>query len=208
MNLKMIILVSMLIISVSSTVLASDIKVVARYGMKGENVILVQKYLAKAGYYKGKNDGVFSNSTLAAVKDFQRKNNLYADGIVGQQTFSYLRQYSSAISKKPAIKRPGIAHTPQYPAGKVIPMIATAYTRYDEGCTDYTYRGNYLRRGLVAVDPTFIPLGTKLFIPGYGYAVADDIGGAIKGNKIDLAVDTVDEAFAYGVRHVDVVVVE
>jgi 3D (Asp-Asp-Asp) domain-containing protein len=85
-------------------------------------------------------------------------------------------------------------------------MIATAYTRYDEGCTDYTYRGNYLKRGLVAVDPNVIPLGTKLYIPGYGHAVADDIGGAIKGNRIDLAMDSIDEAMQYGVRSVEVVI--
>ena len=87
-----------------------------------------------------------------------------------------------------------------------LPMIATAYTRYDEGCTDYTYNGTYLRRGLVAVDPDVIPLGTRLYVPGYGEALADDIGGAIQGNRIDLAMDTLDEAFNWGVNHVTVYV--
>ncbi|MPN17860.1 Cell wall-binding protein YocH [bioreactor metagenome] len=85
-------------------------------------------------------------------------------------------------------------------------MVATAYTRYDEGCGDYTYRGTYLRRGLVAVDPDVIPLGTKLYIPGYGHAMADDIGGAIQGNRIDLAMDTLNEAYNFGIRNVTVYV--
>jgi 3D (Asp-Asp-Asp) domain-containing protein/peptidoglycan hydrolase-like protein with peptidoglycan-binding domain len=89
-----------------------------------------------------------------------------------------------------------------------IRLEATAYTRYDEGCTDYTYRGNYLRPGMVAVDPKVIPLGTRLFIPGYGYGIADDIGGAIQGYRIDLAMDTLAEAYAYGRRHITVYIID
>ena len=49
-----------------------------------------------------------------------------------------------------------------------------------------TRSGQMLRKGIVAVDPALIPLGTKLYIPGYGFAVAADTGGGIKGNMIDL----------------------
>lgn len=89
-----------------------------------------------------------------------------------------------------------------------IRLEATAYTRYDAGCTDYTYRGNYLRHGLVAVDPSVIPLGTRLYIPGYGYAIADDIGGAIKGHRIDLSMDTLSEAFAFGRRPITAYIID
>ncbi len=54
------------------------------------------------------------------------------------------------------------------------------------------------------MDPHIIPLGTKLYIPGYGTAIAEDIGGAIQGHRIDLFMDTLDEAFTYGRQEVTV----
>ena len=83
-------------------------------------------------------------------------------------------------------------------------MKATAYSRFDPGCGSYTARGNLLHKGLVAVDPHVIPLGTRLYIPGYGFAIADDTGGAIKGHVIDLAFDSHQEAINFGVRHITV----
>ena len=61
-------------------------------------------------------------------------------------------------------------------------------------------KGGY---GVVAVDPRFVPLGTRLFIEGYGYAVAADTGGAIKGNRIDLGIDS--EHDAKGVQNMKAV---
>ncbi len=68
---------------------------------------------------------------------------------------------------------------------KVITMIATKYY----GVNGRTYSGLRGTYGIVAVDPRVIPLGTRLYIDGYGYAVAADTGGAIKGDRIDLCVD-------------------
>jgi 3D (Asp-Asp-Asp) domain-containing protein len=61
----------------------------------------------------------------------------------------------------------------------------------------------------VAVDPSVIPLGTHLFIEGYGYAVAADIGGAVKGNRVDLFLDLPhEELLRFGMRDLNVLVVE
>ena len=54
------------------------------------------------------------------------------------------------------------------------------------------------------MDPRIIPLGTKMFIEGYGYAVADDVGGAIKGSRIDLAFNSRAEALQFGRQTVKV----
>lgn len=60
----------------------------------------------------------------------------------------------------------------------------------------------------VAVDPRIITLGTKLYIPGYGYAIAEDVGGSIKGSRIDLYFDTDNESYQWGVKWVDVYVLK
>lgn len=62
-------------------------------------------------------------------------------------------------------------------------------TKYDAkciGCTGRTYSGTEVKQGVCATDPKVIPLGTNFYVPGYGVCRAEDIGGAIKGNKIDL----------------------
>lgn len=86
----------------------------------------------------------------------------------------------------------------------VMTCSATAYTC--EGYVGHTYSGTLARVGAIAVDPTVIPLGTKMYIVSndgqyvYGYCVAEDIGGGIKGNKIDLYFDTYAECWDFGVR--------
>jgi len=80
--------------------------------------------------------------------------------------------------------------------------------------TAYTYTGNNTatgvppKRGVAAVDPSVIPLGTKLYVEGYGYCTALDRGSAIKGNKIDVFMETRNEAYKWGVRRVKVYVLE
>jgi 3D (Asp-Asp-Asp) domain-containing protein len=60
--------------------------------------------------------------------------------------------------------------------------------------------------GVVAVDPTVIPLGTKLYIPGYGKGVAADTGGGIKGNIIDLWYSTYAQCAKWGRRTVTITI--
>lgn len=60
----------------------------------------------------------------------------------------------------------------------------------------------------IAVDPRIIPLGTKLYVEGYGYAIAEDTGGAIKGNSIDVFFDSASEVYNWGVRSVNVYIVK
>ncbi len=92
---------------------------------------------------------------------------------------------------------------------KVLNMTSTAYAPgpLDNGKWDTkTYVGSTVRPGVVAVDPNVIPMGTKLWVEGYGEAIADDQGSAIKGNRIDLVYNDRQEALDYGIKKVKVYV--
>lgn len=89
---------------------------------------------------------------------------------------------------------------------------ATAYSPYCGGCQGvsaggYNYRANPNMK-LIAVDPRVIPLGTKVWVEGYGYAVAGDTGGAIKGNRIDVLMPSEKQAYAWGRKRVKIQVLQ
>lgn len=93
-----------------------------------------------------------------------------------------------------------------YSGRRVLTMVATGYdpSPASNGGYSRTSTGLRIGHGVVAVDPKVIPLGTKLYIEGYGYAVAADVGGAIKGYRIDLGHDTAQNARKVGRRIVRV----
>ncbi|MDQ0340965.1 3D (Asp-Asp-Asp) domain-containing protein [Caldalkalibacillus uzonensis] len=105
----------------------------------------------------------------------------------------------------------------QFPSKSV---LATGYTAGvestgktpDHPLYGITYSGVKVRRDLfstIAADPDVFPLGTILYIPGYGYGVVADTGSAIKGNKIDLYFDTVEDVYRlWGKQQVDVYVIQ
>lgn len=87
-------------------------------------------------------------------------------------------------------------------------MEATAYLPSDGGGSGITASGMAARHGIVSVDPDQIPLGTRLYIPGYGMAIAADTGGAIHEGRIDLCMEDYGEAIEFGRRDVEVYVLE
>lgn len=94
----------------------------------------------------------------------------------------------------------------EFTRSKVMTLEATAYAAkgkkghfWGKTCT-----GIIAKFGVVAVDPHVIPLGTLLYVEGYGFAKAADIGGAIKGKRIDLCMDSERECEAFGRRPVKV----
>ncbi len=97
-------------------------------------------------------------------------------------------------------------------AGSEFYVTATAYTAYCNGCSGITRTGINLRANpnlkVIAVDPNVIPLGSKVWVEGYGYAIAGDTGGAIKGMKIDLHVPTKNDAYKFGRRQVKMKIVD
>ncbi len=92
--------------------------------------------------------------------------------------------------------------------GRKVVVEATGYSAAEPGLDSTTATGRRAVKGVIAVDPHFIPLGTRVYVPGYGYAIAADTGGAIKGNRIDLCFNTVAEALQWGRRKVTIIVLD
>ncbi len=131
----------------------------------------------------------------------------YKDGVpINKQELSRVvtRQAQSevlAVGTRQVISRGGR----DYAYTEVKSMRATAYTHSG----NRTATGTWPSPGFtVAVDPDVIPLGTMLYVEGYGYAKAEDTGGAIKGNRIDIFLDTKSECRNWGVRTVRVYILD
>lgn len=78
-----------------------------------------------------------------------------------------------------------------YKYWRKIRVWATKYDGNCDGCRGLTYSGTVVRKGVCAVDPKVIPMGTNFYVVGYGMCRSEDIGGGIKGNKVDLGYEDV-----------------
>jgi 3D (Asp-Asp-Asp) domain-containing protein len=128
----------------------------------------------------------------------------------------------ASVPAAPAPAAPPRSATAPAPSGgpegarRSMSMVATAYdpgpasTGKSPGHPAYGITASGMRAGygVVAVDPRVIPLGTRLYIPGYGNAIAGDTGGAIKGQRIDLGYATYNEAIRFGRQTVTVYVLD
>lgn len=174
-------------------------------GSRGAEVVQIQEALNTQGYWCGAADGIFGSQTLQGVTSFQKDASLVVDGIVGPKTRQALGL--SVNTDSTTVSRGSTAASR---GGKVISMVATGYDSSWESNYPYygqpSYIGLPLARGIVAVDPNVIPMGTKLYVEGYGEAIAADQGGAIKGNRIDLYFDSRQEAMNWGMRTVEVTI--
>src|SRR5699024_1076305 len=92
--------------------------------------------------------------------------------------------------------------------GKTFRVQATAYTPNCNGCSGFTSTGLNVKgkqhQRVIAVDPSVIPLGSRVWVEGYGEAIAADTGGAIKGNRIDVLYKSQSAALQWGRRTVTV----
>lgn len=184
-----LLLTLLLLLLMPLTVKAATVKPVAALGSKGQKVEEVQAMLSKLNYYDGDIDGEYGTGTQIAVKKFQKKNRKPQTGQVTWSIYNLMSKQSGLDFGR---------------FRKIWTMESTGYSPQDPGVTGITYSGIPMRRGVVAVDPVLIPLGTRMYIMGYGEGYACDIGSAIKGNKIDLAFDNRGQALEWGRRRVRV----
>ncbi|MEH7085164.1 LysM peptidoglycan-binding domain-containing protein [Neobacillus drentensis] len=125
-----------------------------------------------------------------------------------------IKQVAHVASAKPASQAPKESE-PEVEAASTsntssseITVKATAYTASCEGCSGTTATGIDLKANpnakVIAVDPNVIPLGSKVYVEGYGEATAGDTGGAIKGNRIDVFIPSEQDAINFGIKQLKV----
>ncbi|WP_062107795.1 G5 and 3D domain-containing protein [Bacillus niameyensis] len=146
-----------------------------------------------------KENGKEVDRKLIAEKTVQESQ----DKVVAVGTKVIVAQASRGVSKA------NTASSQETPSGgKEMYMSATAYTASCNGCSGVTATGINLHANpgskVIAVDPNVIPLGSKVWVEGYGYAIAGDTGGAIKGNRIDVFVPTKEQAYRFGRKKVKI----
>lgn len=110
-----------------------------------------------------------------------------------------IKEASKSLKEPPAPKKSTPEGQLAPEGGRTLHVQAYAYALRGR-----TASGRYTEPGIVAVDPRVIPLGSKLYIPGYGWGIAADTGGAIIGNKIDVWFPTTAQCFQWGVRPVTI----
>lgn len=156
------------------------------------------------------------------VDDLKKWNNLSSDLVhPGLNLVIYTDLHNEATINAETVttnaqsvqQNPAPAETVNPEQGsKEITVEATAYTAECEGCIGITKTGVDLKANpdakVIAVDPSVIPLGSKVYVEGYGYATAEDTGGAIKGNRIDVFVPNHDDALQWGRKQVKVTIIE
>ncbi|WP_186669891.1 3D domain-containing protein [Sporosarcina sp. BP05] len=152
------------------------------------------------------------NTTVAKLKSW---NNLKSDIIHPNQKLSIVsnakksKKVATTADKPPAKT---VSRSTTTNDVKEFTVTATAYTAYCNGCSGITKTGINLRVNselkVIAVDPNVIKLGTKVHVEGYGYAIAADTGGAIKGNKIDVFIPSKSGAYKWGRKKVKITIIE
>jgi 3D (Asp-Asp-Asp) domain-containing protein len=107
--------------------------------------------------------------------------------LVGEITFPATDEVIAVGTGSPTTPPPlPILTMDGFICSRIISVYATYYTADSAGGGGVTATGTGVYRGIVAVDPAFIPLGTRMWVPGYGHGLAADTGGSITGNIIDL----------------------
>ncbi|KAA6453232.1 LysM peptidoglycan-binding domain-containing protein [Bacillus swezeyi] len=144
-----------------------------------------------------------------AVDDLKKRNNIKSDLIFAGETIAIDGQ---AAGVTPPAKQEAVQTEQTEKPKKELTVTATAYTANDGGISGITKTGVDLNANqdakVIAVDPSVIPLGSKVYVEGYGEATAEDTGSAINGNKIDVFIPNKKDALNWGVKTVNVKVLD
>ncbi|WP_303984814.1 3D domain-containing protein [Niallia circulans] len=174
----------------------------------------VKKYKVKAGDNLWKISKKY-NTTVDQLKDWNKLNSdtIHKDDVlIVSKEGSEQKTSESKPVNKPFKADNTVKAESTNSAAKEITVTATAYTANCEGCSGVTATGINLKdnpdKKVISVDPNVIPLGSKVYVEGYGTAIAGDTGGAIKGKKIDVFVPSQAKALEWGRKQVSVKILD
>lgn len=147
----------------------------------------------------GEDDEVTEVETPEEVKETVKKKKVQP-----------VEKTEEAVSEKEETKTEQEEVATEAPQGRTMVVEATAYSTNQPSLSDFTYTGINLRENpnVIAVDPSVIPLGSKVYVPGFGTYIAGDTGSAIKGNRIDIHITDLQSAINFGRRKIEIQIVE
>lgn len=156
----------------------------------------------------GENGAVYQEYRVRYVNGRETRRELVAetvtpakDEIVSVGTYERPAPVAVAAAVAPPVPAPQPAQTGG--CSRTLNVYATWYSAASAGGSGVTATGTGVYKGIVAVDPRVIPLGTRMYVPGYGYAIAADTGGGVVGNHIDLGYGA-DDVKDWRTRWVDI----
>lgn len=165
-------------------------------GLNGTSVKNLQEQLKELGFYHYRVTGIYGPITANAVRQFQQAHGLNVSGVAGPDTLHLLHQYA------------GSPLSESKDTFQNMNVVSTSYTAYCKGCSGISKSGVNLRKypnaKVVAVDPLVIPLGSQVYVPGYGLARAVDTGSAIQGKRIDVFIPSLGGALEWGRKPVHI----
>ncbi|MBO0992752.1 3D domain-containing protein [Bacillus sp. SD088] len=178
------------------------------FGFSGVSSAATTTYKVKKG------DSLWKIATKhkVSVKQLKTWNGIKKDLIRPNQVLKVTKPTKAKTTAKKTVKKKTSTNKKKAVSKKTtyktMTVKATAYTASCKGCSGITASGINLKKKpnakVISVDPKKIPLGTKVYVEGYGEAIASDTGSAIKGNKIDLHMPTKKKALNWGVRTVKI----
>lgn len=173
--------------------------------------VTTESFAASSTYTVNKGDTLYSiaDKHNITIKELKTWNDIKSEIIHPNQKLKVVKNDTTvqeqSTSKKDA-KTP--SRSDDDDVVKEITVSASAYTANCNGCSGVTSTGINLKLNpdvkVIAVDPSIIPLGTKVYVEGYGYAIAGDTGSSIKGNKIDVFFPSKSEAYKWGRKDVKI----
>lgn len=185
-----------------------------------ETIAYTTRYCQYPGLPEGQEEVIVAGSDgqkriveLVSYTNYQEQNRTLVEESVLREPVDRIVVVGTGTEGKLNTKAPAIGDgVIVLPTGEILTYSstgkykATAYTHTDAGCDMITATGTTVRIGTVAVDPRVIPYGTRMYIVSndgkyiYGVSAAEDCGGGIKGNRLDLYFPTTSECFKFGVR--------